>query len=217
MEISSYHFKHHRITLSAETWPNLFEAFTIKTVRQPFFSKLGEQWFKLAVAPVAEFYAYTCIILADFLLWDRRGIVIPLAIIQKQVQPGLRGKGIKNPHIWTPCRGGLFVNFFSLLWYISTASNFPCVKWRLSSPHNLTSTAGKKAEGEMESMQEFPESSLVPPTICAIREFSRTFYMQRGKRRSKVQSPHNTTQNKARAASSTSTCHRMTLDSISHH
>lgn len=126
MEISSYHFKHHRITLSAETWPNLFEAFTIKTVRQPFFSKLGEQWFKLAMAPVAESYAYTCIILADFLLWDRRGIVIPLAIIQKQAQPGLRGKGIKNPHIWTTCRGGLFVNSF-----FSAVIHFHCIQFPL--------------------------------------------------------------------------------------
>lgn len=126
MEISSYHFKHHRITLSAETWPNLFEAFTIKTVRQPFFSKLGEQWFKWAMAPVAEFYAYMCIILADFLLWDRRGIVIPLTIIQEQVQPGLRGKGIKNPHIWTPCWGGLFVNSF-----FTAVIHFHCIQFPL--------------------------------------------------------------------------------------
>jgi len=34
--------------------------------------------------------------------------------------------------------------------------------------------------------------------------------MQKGKRRSKVQNPHNITQNKARAASST--CHEMRLE-----
>lgn len=123
MEISSYHFKHHRITLSAETWPNLFEAFTIKTVRRPFFSKLGEQWFKLAMAPVAEFYAHTCIILADFLLWDRKGIVIPLAIIQNSQD---WGKGIKNPHIWTSCRGGLFVNSF-----FTAVIHFYCIQFPL--------------------------------------------------------------------------------------
>lgn len=143
MEISSYHFKHHRITLSAETWPNLFEAFTIKTVRQPFFSKLGEQWFKLAIAPVAEFYAYTSIILADFPLWDRRGIVIPLAIIQKQVQPGLRGEGIKNPHIWTPCQGGLFVNSF-----FTDVIHFHCIQFPLCKMKIIFSPQSDKCSRE---------------------------------------------------------------------
>lgn len=148
MEISPYHFKHHRITLSAETWPNLFEAFTIKAVRLPFFFKLGEQWLKLAIAPVAEFYAYACIILADFLLWNRRGSVISLVTIKQHEHQGLGGEGIKQPYIWTPSWGGLYVDsFFLLLWNISTASNSPCVKWRLSSPHNLTSAGGKKTEG----------------------------------------------------------------------
>lgn len=52
----------------------------------------------------------------------------------------------------------------------------------------------------------------MPPVICAIREFSRTFYVQKGKRKLEVQSPHNTTQNKARDVSSASMCHGMMLE-----
>lgn len=143
MEISSYHFKHHRITLPAETWPNLFEAFTIKTVRQPFFSKLGEQWFKLAIAPVAEFYAYACIILADFLLWDRRGSVIPLVIIQKQEQQRLGGEGIKNPYIWTPCWGGLFVDSF-----FTAVIHFHCLQFPLCKTKIIFSSQSDKCSRE---------------------------------------------------------------------
>lgn len=66
-------------------------------------------------------------------------------------------------------------------------------------------------EGEEEHVQEFPESSLAPPIICAMREFSRTLHMQKEKR-SKVQSPHNTTHNKAKASSNSSTYHGMRME-----
>lgn len=52
----------------------------------------------------------------------------------------------------------------------------------------------------------------VPPIICAIREYSRTFYIQKGEKRSKVQSPHDTSKNKARAASRTTVCHRIRME-----
>lgn len=70
---------------------------------------------------------------------------------------------------------------------------------------------GKKAEGEEEHVQEFPESSLAPPIICAIKAFSRTLHMQKEKR-SEVQSPHNTTHTKAKASSDSSMYHGMRME-----
>lgn len=66
----------------------------------------------MAIAPVAEFYAYASIILADFLLG---GSIILLVIIQKEEQQGLGGEGIKILTSEHHVEGGYLSILFSLL------------------------------------------------------------------------------------------------------